>query len=237
MPFASRLRAARLRAGLTQQAAAAAIGVTPSAYCGYETGKRQPDLARLARLCALYAVPADELLGLSPAPALTAAEQEHLSRLRALDTHGRRLVSLVLAEETSRIHAAQSAHRSGRLLPFRVSEQPAAAGQGAYLGPEAFRVVFVPDTRLPRGASFGVPVSGESMEPLYHDGDVLVVSDSMPGPGEVGVFIMDGAGYVKLLGAGELLSLNPAFAPIPITESIRPCGRVIGVLSEDDFSS
>lgn len=236
IPFPALLKAARLRQGLTQQEAAEALGVSPSAYCGYETGKRQPDLSRLAQLAALLSTSADALLGLpaqEAAPQLTPAEEDVLSRLRALDAHGRRMVRMVLAEEYARMHPA--AQEDARLLPFRVSEQPAAAGLGAYLGPEAFRNVSVPADRLPRGASFGVPVCGDSMEPLYHDRDILVVSDALPAPGEVGVFIMDGAGYVKVLGRGELLSLNPAYAPIPMTESVRPCGRVIGVLGEGDL--
>lgn len=236
IPFPALLKAARQRQGLTQQEIADALGVSPSAYCGYETGKRQPDLSRLAQLAALLSTSADALLGLpaqEAAPQLTPAEEDVLSRLRALDAHGRRMVRMVLAEEYARMHPA--AQEGARLLPFRVSEQPAAAGLGAYLGPEAFRNVSVPADRLPRGASFGVPVCGDSMEPLYHDRDILVVSDALPAPGEVGVFIMDGAGYVKVLGRGELLSLNPAYAPIPMTESVRPCGRVIGVLSEGDL--
>lgn len=234
--FPALLKAARQRQGLTQQEIADALGVSPSAYCGYETGKRQPDLSRLAQLAALLSTSADALLGLpaqEAAPPLTPAEEDVLSRLRALDAHGRRMVRMVLAEEYARMHPA--AQEGARLLPFRVSEQPAAAGLGAYLGPEAFRNVSVPSDRLPRGASFGVPVCGDSMEPLYHDRDILVVSDALPAPGEVGVFIMDGAGYVKVLGRGELLSLNPAYAPIPMTESVRPCGRVIGVLGEGDL--
>ena len=238
IPFPALLKAARQRQGLTQQEIADALGVSPSAYCGYETGKRQPDLSRLAQLAALLSTSADALLGLpaqEAAPQLTPAEEDVLSRLRALDAHGRRMVRMVLAEEYARMHPA--AQECARLLPFRVSEQPAAAGLGAYLGPEAFRNVSVPADRLPRGASFGVPVCGDSMEPLYHDRDILVVSDALPAPGEVGVFIMDGAGYVKVLGRGELLSLNPAYAPIPMTESVRPCGRVIGVLGEGDLIS
>ena len=236
IPFPALLKAARQRQGLTQQEIADALGVSPSAYCGYETGKRQPDLSRLAQLSALLSTSADALLGLpaqEAAPQLTPAEEDVLSRLRALDAHGRRMVRMVLAEEYARMHPA--AQEDARLLPFRVSEQPAAAGLGAYLGPEAFRNVSVPADRLPRGASFGVPVCGDSMEPLYHDRDILVVSDALPAPGEVGVFIMDGAGYVKVLGRGELLSLNPAYTPIPMTESVRPCGRVIGVLGEGDL--
>ena len=214
MLFGERLRAARLRAGLTQLQAAQSLGLSASAYCGYETGKRQPDLARLRRLSLLLHVSVDELLGLHAAPAsrlpeLSSSEAEGLSLYRSLDAHGQRLVRLVLNEELSRMGAISTPAQAK--VSFRISEQPAAAGFGVYLGPDAFR-------------------SGDSMEPAYHDGDILIVSEALPAPGDVGVFVMDGMGYVKVCGHGELLSLNPAYAPIPMTEGIRPCGKVIGTL-------
>lgn len=48
--FKDKLREARKAAGLTQKEVAAAIGVTESAYCGYETGKRQPDVAKIKQI-------------------------------------------------------------------------------------------------------------------------------------------------------------------------------------------
>ena len=230
--FCDALKQARLRAGLTQLQVARSLGVTASTYCGYETGKREPDVPKLRRLALLLHLSGDELLCLPhAAPPVSAQELELVRQLRSLDEHGHRVVRLVLDEELSR-------SRSEKLLdsvPFRVSEQPAAAGLGAYLGAEAFKTVLVRRNALPRGASFGVPVQGDSMEPKYRDGDVLIVSDLTPEPGDVGVFIMEGAGYVKVMGSGELLSLNPAYAPIPMTEGIRSCGKVIGVLNKRDL--
>lgn len=238
MRFGDNLKSARRRTGLTQLQIAEALGITASTYCGYETGKRQPDLSRLRRLAQLLHVSADVLLDLGPdafrplcvskpaTPSLTPDELEALRRFRSLDAHGQRMLRLVAEEELARLRAA--APRDS--VSFRISEQPAAAGLGVYLGPDAFRTVSVPHDALARGARFGVPVSGDSMEPAYHDGDILIVSDALPEPGDVGVFVMDGMGYVKVCGRGELLSLNPAYPPIPMTESIRPCGKVIGTL-------
>ena len=230
MSFPETLRLARRRAGLTQLQVAQALGVTTSTYCGYETGQRQPDIPKLRRLCILLGLSGDELLGVpSVRPRITREEQAVLDRFRALDVHGRRLVDLVLDEELRRISAPPV-----QTVPFRISEQSAAAGLGTYLGPDVFRTAFVRADALPHGAAFGVPVSGDSMEPRYHDGDVLIIASEPPEPGEVGLFIMDGAGYVKVLGDGALLSLNPAYAPIPITESMHACGRVMGTLSSAD---
>lgn len=237
MSFAENLKAARRAAGLMQSHVANALHISVSAYCGYETGKRQPDLTRLCQLSDLLGVPVGQLLGqpASSQPAVSEEELAHIEQYRALDAHGKRLVDLVTREELSRLRQRPMRTFRSACVSFRISEQPAAAGMGAYLGPDAFRTVQVRRGALPRGASFGVPVCGDSMEPAYHDRDILIVSDSLPEPGDVGVFIMDGAGYVKLAGHGELLSLNPAYAPIPMAESIRPCGKVVGVLSPSDI--
>ena len=243
IPFPALLKAARQRQGLTQQEIADALGVSPSAYCGYETGKRQPDLSRLAQLAALLSTSADALLGLpaqEAAPPLAPAEEDVLSRLRALDAHGRRMVRMVLAEEYARMHPA--AQEGARLLPFRVSEQPAAAGLGAYLGPEAFRNVSVPADRLPRGASFGVPVCGDSMEPLIHDGDkVLVRLQNTVENGEIAVCIInDEEGTIKKVQRSRegimLIPLNDRynhiFIPARSQVNLRIYGKVLHAVTQ-----
>ena len=231
MSFSASLRQARQRAGLTQQQVAQVLGITTSTYCGYETGKRQPDIQKLRLLSLVLRISGDELLGsVRPTHSVSTAEYEHVLRYRSLDAHGKRLVDLVIEEELRRQNDVPV-----RPVAFRISEQSAAAGLGTYLGPDVFRTALVRADALPHGAAFGVPVSGDSMEPQYHDRDILIVSEAMPEQGDVGVFIMDGAGYVKVLGDGELISLNPAYAPIPMREDIRACGKVIGTLHESDL--
>lgn len=50
MSFPERLKEARNAVGYTQQQVADAMGITNSTYCGYETGKRRPDVAKIKRL-------------------------------------------------------------------------------------------------------------------------------------------------------------------------------------------
>ncbi|MGN0597088.1 MAG: helix-turn-helix domain-containing protein [Ruminiclostridium sp.] len=80
---------------------------------------------------------------------------------------------------------------------------------------------------------FAVRVSGDSMEPRYFDGDIVIVE---PTPavdqGEVGIFILNGQAFIKKLGDCCLISLNPSYDPIKINDydSIYCQGRVIGVI-------
>ncbi|WP_370071806.1 helix-turn-helix domain-containing protein [Streptacidiphilus sp. MAP5-3] len=62
----ARLRERRLSSGLTLEAAAARIGLSPAHLSRLETAKRQPSLPVLLGLSRAYAVPLDVLLGEKP---------------------------------------------------------------------------------------------------------------------------------------------------------------------------
>lgn len=66
MSFSDQLKKARLAKGYTQQQVADIMGITNSTYCGYETGKREPDVPKIKKLAALLGVSGDDLLELSP---------------------------------------------------------------------------------------------------------------------------------------------------------------------------
>ena len=50
------LRAIREQNGLTQQQVADVLGISRSAYCGYETGRRSPDIDTLVQLSNFYGI-------------------------------------------------------------------------------------------------------------------------------------------------------------------------------------
>lgn len=62
MGFGERLKAARERCGFTQQYVADLMKIDKSTYCGYETGKRQPDVQKIKQLSKILGVSGDELL-------------------------------------------------------------------------------------------------------------------------------------------------------------------------------
>lgn len=62
MSFSERLKQARIRSGYTQQQVADLMGITNSTYCGYETGKRQPDVAKIKMLSRILKTSGDFLL-------------------------------------------------------------------------------------------------------------------------------------------------------------------------------
>ena len=68
MSFTERLKEARISVGYTQQQVADAMGITNSTYCGYETGKRQPDVAKIKQLAKILKTSGDFLLETGFAP-------------------------------------------------------------------------------------------------------------------------------------------------------------------------
>ena len=121
------------------------------------------------------------------------------------------------------------------MATVKISEQPAAAGSGVYLGPESFTEYMVQDNDLIRRTAFAVPVSGDSMEPKFHDGDIALVNFEPAEIGDIIVVTMDGLGYIKKLGDGVLISLNQKYKPIPMKEDMRVNGKVIGILDPEWF--
>ncbi len=54
MKYSNQLKIIRLQNKFTQQQLADALGITRSAYCGYEIGRRSPDLDTIIRISEFY---------------------------------------------------------------------------------------------------------------------------------------------------------------------------------------
>ena len=83
-------------------------------------------------------------------------------------------------------------------IDIPISYLPASAGTGAFLDEGNFEMVSLPKSSVPKGAKFGVKVSGDSMEPVFTDGQLVWVQPMKElRPGDEGIFTLDGKGYIK----------------------------------------
>lgn len=113
---------------------------------------------------------------------------------------------------------------------LRLYDMPASAGAGNYLEQSGFEV-FEADGLVPADADFAIRVSGDSMTPRFVDKQVVFVKKQPDlSIGEIGVFYLGGEVFLKKLGDGCLVSLNPLYAPILIGEDdgFRVFGKVVG---------
>ena len=178
---------------------------------------------------------------------------------RRLDAHGRELVLLVLGKEAERIsHAVYTSPatpepafiKSKNAVRRRYGEAtgalggkreiplydlPVSAGPGEYLDGESAEYITIPRDRKTDGADFALRISGSSMEPKYHNGDVLLVQNcDAVEVGEPCIYILDGNGYFKIFGGDCLISLNPDYGKILLKDfsEISCAGKVLGRLKK-----
>ena len=119
------------------------------------------------------------------------------------------------------------------VIPFY--EAPVSAGTGSWLGDDILAEwLTVPRNDMTTSADFALKISGDSMQPKFSNGEtVLVKQTSSVFEGEIGVFVLNGESYIKKLGKKELVSLNPAYKPIPLHgfDDVRCVGKVLGALN------
>lgn len=238
--FCEKLKSARVKAGLTQTEVATLIGRPQQTIGGWETGRSQPDINTLEQLLLIYGCPPNSFFDYTNknvSPVFSSEEQEHIKKYRALDEHGKKMVDFILTEESNRMHAAQTALEPPAaagpepIYLYTLTEymDPMSAGTGQPVG-DGYGETLLLKKQPPRGTSYVAPIAGDSMEPTYHHGDRLFVQACYSiNIGEVGVFLMGGQQWVKELGEGVLISHNPAYPPLPITDDIWCQGRVLGV--------
>lgn len=117
---------------------------------------------------------------------------------------------------------------------LRFYDLPVSAGTGQLLDSDHFSEIEVGDEVSPN-ADFGVRVSGDSMEPLYCDRQVIWIHEQETlDEGEIGIFYLDGESYVKKFHRSEtgieLISLNKKYAPIQVKpeKGFKIFGKVVG---------
>ena len=220
--------------GMTQQDIADALGESSGRVIyNWEKGIGRPDCDKLARLCDLLGVSADELIGCkSMAQRPTATEWTMLQKYRALDEHGKEVVDYLIDSEYKRVRLSMKKPKP-RMLKIDWFTLPASAGTGNILDSDLAEELLVPESAEAEQADFVISVGGDSMEPTYHDGDkVFVEKCDAVDIGEVGIFVVNGDVYIKELGNKCLISHNEKYKPIRIGEndSVYCCGRVIGIV-------
>ena len=184
------------------------------------------DFELLLRICDALHVPLETFCGTGSTDQPTPEEWETLWKLRRLDDHGRFVTMQLLDAECARLKAAEQQPEQNKIIPLYMT--PAAAGYASpAFGDDYEDYAVAADSE----ADFAVRIAGDSMEPNYHDGDILLVrrTESVT-PGELGIFVLDGCGYFKKFDGDRLLSLNPAYPPILLKNFTQTacCGQVIG---------
>ena len=237
------LKRLRTKKGLTSEELCSKIGIKGGSYRNYERNDRKPDYDTLVKLADFYNVSTDYLLGRPtaqpPTDALerlfteksfSALEEELLRKYMELPHEARQAVVRFINDATAKALQRKNGTAPQKLLVMKRSLHKVSAGTGYDLNDsDAWETVPVKDTDDSRKADFLLEIEGDSMETTFHDGETVCVQQTpCVEVGEIGVFWVDGCGYIKELGNGCLISHNSSYDPIPLQGTENRCiGRVL----------
>lgn len=240
MTMGQKIKYHRKRIGLTQTELGERLGVEKNAVSKWECGRVESiSASKIRTMAQLFGVTFSYLIDddVDPDGAATAQKRIPLSDdahhvgvlYDRADEKDKLLTHTVLDkyDDSAKVISINTKQRNnGGLVEIDVFDEPAAAGVGNYLSaPESHREQF-PSIVIPKGADFGIRISGDSMEPMVSDGSTVFVKQTMTvESGRVGVFVLNGESFCKQLIVDRakqevrLHSLNQDYADIIVTPS------------------
>ena len=231
MRYAAILARLRKEKGYTQQDVAEFISrhsEKPYSFkmvSHWENGVCMPPVEQFLLLCELYGVGDIQktFRGVTP-------EYSGMAKLNALGKSRAQEYIAMLSGNSLFSESESDDYYDKPRRSIKLYDVPVAAGTGSFLDSDSY-VDFEVDETAPEGIDFAVRVSGDSMEPRFVDSQIVFIKQQQTlDIGEIGIFELGGDAYLKKLGRGELLSLNPRYKPIEIREydSFHIFGKVVG---------
>lgn len=215
-----KLQELRRGRGLSQRELAQSLGdlgidVTNQAVSKWENGSSLPNTKQFLALC--------QVLEVTDVQAVFLGRSER-SLLKGLNAVGVKKV-----EEYSELLRLSGLYDEDIEVPVLVEKRSLpvyslsdALSAGNLLDSGEYELVTVGE-ETPLSANFGVRMSGDSMEPDFHDGDIVWIRQQQAmEDGEVGVFLYRGGTFLKRLrdrvGGIRLQSINRFYPDIVVTE-------------------
>lgn len=242
----------RKTAGFTQDELAKRLNTTKQTISRYEKGERKANQDMLFKLCDIFDVSIDDFF---PAVSKNTVEstdslpdapdfltQQITDKVVQLSPENKKIVLRTSEdllkeqknEEETKIN--EVSEKVVQLYGYDYYDHATSAGTGQYLNDVRVERIELP---VDIDADFVIPIKGDSMEPDYHDGDLVFIQTSVElNDGVIGVFNYNGEAYIKQLVIDKeqayLHSLNPDYKDMPITPDIdfRIIGEVVDLYRE-----
>ncbi|VRI27752.1 phage transcriptional repressor [Streptococcus pneumoniae] len=222
----SSIKEVRKSKKLTQKKLAELTGFKQNTISNHENGNRQLDEKDIRIYAQALEVSPQYLFDLAKpssieiipttSPIQTIYDELEPPRQGKVLNYAKRQLKEQKNEEETKINEVSEAIR---LYSYDYYDHPASAGTGQYLNDVRVERIELP---VDVDADFVIPIKGDSMEPDYHDGDLVFIQTSVDlNDGVIGVFNYNGDAYIKQLVIDEdqayLHSLNPEYKDMPIT--------------------
>ena len=244
-------RRIREKKNMEQKELAAKVGIKSNAVSNWENGRTRPDIALLPKICQVLGVSMDDLFDI-PKPETETPSTEKPTITMTKRTNPEEEGMLEEFQQLSEGHrsvvismVSQLRDVEDKELYDSISEETKylkGLSAGCDAGTEyedPGETIHLYKSKLHPLMDCVFTVSGDSMEPAFHDGDIVLVKHCVSvRPGEVGIFTNGDAGYIKVYQQDGLHSINPCYATMQFCESddVRCIGKVIGIAGEELFA-
>lgn len=239
------IRRQRKAKHMNQEELGSLVCVGKNAVGAWEAGRSRPDVGSVPVICKALDLTLEEFFGIDETETagnerktgITSEERMTLiERYSSLNRYNRQVIlrqMSVLREMQEDIPVPRKVIRLFR------NELAASAGPGEILDAARGEDVYLFADDVTEAADEIIRVNGDSMEPTYHDGELVLVSHAQSvRPGEIGVFICGDSGYIKEYQEDGLHSHNPAYGTIMFHDgdAVRCVGKVLGKVKDDDWA-
>lgn len=172
--------------------------ITPAAISKWEKGESMPSALQLLALCDIFGIMDIRSYFLEDVPESPAFSPElNQKGLNILQSFKEALIASGQFEPKERRRTTRYFEQIQKITKA-VSKLPVSAGTGNFLDEENFEMKEFPVSPIIEAADFGLRVSGDSMMPTYTDNQIVWVEQCEElNPGEIGIFVYDGCGYIK----------------------------------------
>lgn len=184
--------------GLNKELAAYGVVIGSKSINKWETGISTPNAYQFLALC--RALDIRDPMFVFTGDSAEALNEEGLKKVA--DYKDDLIASGRYKKPLAKLQPENAVPSESKIIHLRnmmISTLRVSAGTGSFLDDGNYEMQSFPDDEVPKDADFGVLISGDSMEPFYHDGQIAWVKKCREiRPGNVGVFLYDGEGYIKV---------------------------------------
>lgn len=235
-----RIRHYREKQGIDQKTMAKKLGITGNSISNWENGRSRPDVNLLPAICKVLGISFHDLFDLDdPASAITSKQRALIDKYEMLSDG----YQLAVDNLIDNLIAVENTDNCPDLKVLMYFNRSLAAGIG---DPTEFdedaEPVYVYSTPEVNRADSIFKISGDSMEPVFSDGQDVLVQRSAGqytlDPGEIGAFMINNETYIKCYEKDGLHSLNPDYPVMHFDDeqSVYLIGRVLGVFDPSGYA-
>ena len=214
-----KLKARRKELGMTQKEISDQLGITFQAYSAWERGIKEPSKEKVSQL--------EKILNVSVG---YFTEIEIVQIYNNLSNNGKEKVVAYAHDLLEEEKSKKVTYISEILFEYHVYEKMSAGIGTSVYGDCNFDIVYFNEELAHDFASW---ISGDSMEPKYHNGSVALIRETgFDYDGAVYAVVCNNQTYIKRVyreeGGLRLVSINPKYKDIYLSYDEDP--RVVGII-------